>query len=212
MRRAGWAVVFFHYRGAWGSPGDFSFGHVLEDVSATLDWTLDPVVRREYALDGTPRTLVGHSMGGFAALAAGAHHPGVDCIVSLAGANLGLWGGLEQYPQARADAAQRVDEWVSGPLAGTSGAALVDEAIVSADMFDTRMMSSHLATKTLLMVAGTEDTDTPLAEHHAPLFQLVSDAGGDVQERILPADHAFSDVRVTLAREVVAWMDQSCRG
>lgn len=32
MRRAGYNVLFFHYRGAWGSGGDFSFTHVTEDV------------------------------------------------------------------------------------------------------------------------------------------------------------------------------------
>ena len=37
LRRAGWTVVFFHYRGAWGSGGDFSFAHVLEDVARMLD-------------------------------------------------------------------------------------------------------------------------------------------------------------------------------
>src|SRR4051812_26200803 len=27
IRRAGWDVLYFNYRGAWGSPGDFSFGN-----------------------------------------------------------------------------------------------------------------------------------------------------------------------------------------
>ena len=36
LRRAGWNAVFFHYRGSWGSDGDFSFGHVLEDVAAVV--------------------------------------------------------------------------------------------------------------------------------------------------------------------------------
>jgi len=26
MRRAGWDVLYFNYRGAWGTPGDFSLG------------------------------------------------------------------------------------------------------------------------------------------------------------------------------------------
>src|SRR5271170_4218023 len=27
IRRAGWDVLYFDYRGSWGSPGDFSFSH-----------------------------------------------------------------------------------------------------------------------------------------------------------------------------------------
>src|SRR6266516_4386683 len=33
VRRAGFNALIFHYRGAWGSEGDYSFSHVLEDVA-----------------------------------------------------------------------------------------------------------------------------------------------------------------------------------
>ena len=36
-RRAGWNAVYFHYRGSWGSPGDFSFTHVVEDAQSVFD-------------------------------------------------------------------------------------------------------------------------------------------------------------------------------
>src|ERR1700761_9426143 len=36
IRRAGWNVVTFNYRGSWGSPGTFSFPGVLEDARAAL--------------------------------------------------------------------------------------------------------------------------------------------------------------------------------
>jgi predicted alpha/beta-fold hydrolase len=36
LRRAGWNVFFFHYRGAWGSEGDFSFVNSAEDISTAL--------------------------------------------------------------------------------------------------------------------------------------------------------------------------------
>src|SRR3954469_11215477 len=31
VRRAGWNAITVNYRGSWGSPGNFSFAHVLED-------------------------------------------------------------------------------------------------------------------------------------------------------------------------------------
>jgi pimeloyl-ACP methyl ester carboxylesterase len=36
VRRAGFDVLTLHYRGAWGSPGAFSFAHALEDSDAAL--------------------------------------------------------------------------------------------------------------------------------------------------------------------------------
>jgi dipeptidyl aminopeptidase/acylaminoacyl peptidase len=36
LRRAGWNVLFFNYRGSWGSPGEFSFTHCLEDAQTAI--------------------------------------------------------------------------------------------------------------------------------------------------------------------------------
>ncbi len=38
IRRAGWNVLIFHYRGAWGSGGTFSFSNCVEDVRAALEY------------------------------------------------------------------------------------------------------------------------------------------------------------------------------
>src|SRR5512140_2251771 len=32
IRRAGWNVLFFHYRGSWGSQGNFSFANSIDDT------------------------------------------------------------------------------------------------------------------------------------------------------------------------------------
>ena len=33
IRRAGWDVLYFDYRGSWGSPGDFSFTPSIETLN-----------------------------------------------------------------------------------------------------------------------------------------------------------------------------------
>jgi len=38
LRRAGYHVLFFHYRGAWGSQGDYGIGQQSDDVAAVLDY------------------------------------------------------------------------------------------------------------------------------------------------------------------------------
>ena len=42
IRRAGWDVLTFTYRGAWGSPGDFSIANAMEDAAAALDFARSP--------------------------------------------------------------------------------------------------------------------------------------------------------------------------
>src|SRR3954449_2285312 len=44
LRRSGWAVMTFHYRGCFGSEGQFSIDHVLEDADVALAWSVRPEI------------------------------------------------------------------------------------------------------------------------------------------------------------------------
>ena len=66
IRRAGWNVLTFHYRGAWGSPGVFSIHNALQDADAVVAFVRRPDVAEKYSIDTRRIVLGGHSMGGFA--------------------------------------------------------------------------------------------------------------------------------------------------
>jgi pimeloyl-ACP methyl ester carboxylesterase len=211
IRRAGWNAVFFHYRGAWGSEGAFGFGHVLEDVAAVLDTLGEPAFAARHRVDPSRIALVGHSMGGFAALVSASELPAVDCAASLAGANLGLWAEATSTPEGGARMAGALDGW-AGPIRGTSGAALVAEVQRSAERFDLRRHAPRLARMPLLLVAGSRDDVTPPALHHDPLAAAVAaQPGAQLVTALLDADHAFADRRVELSRLVVGWLTSECR-
>lgn len=88
MRRAGWNVIFSHYRGAWGSPGAFSFSNSLEDTQTVIGWARDPQHAKKNRIDPERIVLIGHSMGGFIAAAAG-RDPKVLGVAMLAAWNIG---------------------------------------------------------------------------------------------------------------------------
>jgi pimeloyl-ACP methyl ester carboxylesterase len=212
VRRAGWNVVFFHYRGAWGSEGDFSFTHVLEDVVAVVGWTQAPEVATRMRIDPTRIALIGHSMGGFAALRTGGGLEAVDCVISIAGANLASRGyaAQEDPAVARAIAAQ-LQAW-SAPLSGTSGEALTQEIAEAGTDLDLLTQIPALAPKPLLLIAGARDQTTPPAEHHAPLVAALEAAGAPhLRHTTLDADHAFSQRRVALSRAVTEFLVEECR-
>ena len=62
LRRAGFHVLVFHYSGSWGSDGDYSLTHDLEDAGTALDFLLDDA---RFRIDKERIFAVGHSMGGF---------------------------------------------------------------------------------------------------------------------------------------------------
>src|SRR3974390_96678 len=87
IRRAGWNVLFFHYRGSWGSPGSFSFANSIEDTQAAIGWARDPQNAKKYRIDPERIVLIGHSMGGFMASAAG-RDPKLQGVAMLAAWNI----------------------------------------------------------------------------------------------------------------------------
>lgn len=205
--RAGWTVLFFHYRGAWGSPGAFSFGHAIEDVGAAVDLARSPAFARAYRADPSRIVLVGHSMGGFLALTVASGRTDVRCVASLAGANLGVFGAAALDPKGRARLEQGFGGSM-GPIAGVKLGALIDELEQSADAFDLpRSAAPGLAGRPVLLVAGARDDITPPAVHHDPLLAALPDATGVV----LDADHAFSSQRLALARTLTDFLTTRCQ-
>lgn len=211
LRRAGWTVLFFHYRGSWGSPGTFTFTRALEDAAAAVDFVRTAAFAKTYRADPSRVVLVGHSMGGFLALVTTAEHTEVACTVSLAGANLGLMGkGAAADPKARA----RIESALGasgGPLRMAPRYEPVAELIANAEGFDVTRRAPALAGRPVLLVAGSRDVVTSMAQHHAPLAAALAAAGAKQTDQIvLDADHAFSSQRIALARGVVEWLDRSC--
>lgn len=204
--RAGWTVLFFHYRGAWGSPGAFSFGNAIDDVDAAVDLVRSAAFATAYRADPTRIVLVGHSMGGFLALTVASERSDVRCVASLAGANLGLFGASAHDPKGRAQLEQGFGGSM-GPIAGVKLSALIDELAINADAFDLpRSAAPPLANRPVLLVAGARDDVTPPAVHHEPLLDALPGATGVV----LDADHAFSSQRIALSRTVTEFLAARC--
>lgn len=72
VRRAGWNVLTFTYRGAWGSEGTFSIQHAVEDAQAALAFLRSPQAGLDYPIDTRRIVVAGHSMGGYMAAHVGA--------------------------------------------------------------------------------------------------------------------------------------------
>ena len=68
-------VLYFNYRGSWGSPGDFSFSHAIEDAAAATAYLRQPEMTKLLRLDPSRIVLIGHSMGGFMAVQGGGGPP-----------------------------------------------------------------------------------------------------------------------------------------
>src|SRR5690242_9871657 len=89
IRRAGWDVLYFNYRGSWGTPGDFSFSHGIEDTAAAVAYLRQPAMAKKLRLDPSRIVLIGHSMGGFMAIQAAAADPAIKAVGDISAADMG---------------------------------------------------------------------------------------------------------------------------
>jgi uncharacterized protein len=212
LRRAGFNVLFFHYRGAWGAEGSYSVRQLDDDTLAVLAFLRDPANAKKYRVDTAYISLLGHSLGGFTALAAGSRDRGVTCVGAMAPANLGLWkaGFAKDDPLG-----DRLFAYADGlfMLENFDGAVMRQEMqSASLDELDTRRFGPGLRGKSVLMVVGEEDTvTTPEA-----MFQPVVDAyesveGMRLEHHIIPGDHSFSWSRLLLTQLVLDWLERDCR-
>lgn len=208
LRRAGWNVLFFHYRGAWGSEGTYSLENALDDTLTLIDYAHSPAAAAQ-RIDGARLALVGHSVGGYLAWRAACVHPAVRRLAFVAGANMGEFGRIAAAdPAATARFAADLD--TTAAIRGATWRELA--AHVQADPFahDLTNYVRGLDGKDILLVGARHDTVTPVDHHHAPLADHIRARGAArLSEIILDADHVFSDRRITLARTILTWLNQA---
>ena len=208
LRRGGFNVLFFHYRGAWGSEGSWSLGHQVEDAASATKALRERA--GDYRVDPGRIIFVGHSVGGFVAIKAASNDPSIRCVAGIASANPAVWApAFEEYPEAAAGFAAYVDDLQM--LSGVSGKSLVEEVIDQAGPFDLTALAPSLSGKTVLLIAGEQDAVLEPAVHHAPMVAAYQDQA-DIQltHQVLSGDHSFSWSRQRLMSEVLNWIE-GCR-
>jgi len=208
MRADGWNVLFFHYRGAWGSDGTYSFTHVIEDVAAAADFlraNAGPL-----RTDASRIILVGHSMGGFASLMAAARDDRIACTAAITPADLdALAGMLAAQPELARGWSSYSDTLTM--LHGFSWQVALDEIMANRTAFDLRALAPQLRGKSVLIVAADQDTDIPADAIVQPLIDAYeADPAIRTTGLTLSGDHSFSWSREELISTVRQWA-RGCR-
>ncbi|MES2452697.1 MAG: alpha/beta fold hydrolase [Pseudomonadota bacterium] len=198
MRRAGWTVVTFNYRGSWGSPGSYRFANDLEDADAVLAWLRTPANATSLGIDPKRIAMVGHSLGGWVTALTAAHDPGLLGAAMISPGNIGFLGHMPRDTAAGFFTANGLEA-----LADTSGAIMADEAIAHGDAWDFVKAGPRL-TGTNLFVLTSDDGFAPEADR---LAAAVKAAGGKKLSTVhVATDHGWSDRRIRLESEIIRWL------
>lgn len=207
MRRAGWDVLYFNYRGSWGTPGEFSFTHGIEDTAAALAYLRQPDVARKLRLDPARIVLIGHSMGGFMAVETAANDRAIKAVATISAADFGgnFLASLDQEPKAAAieQLSKALANEGMAPLAGCTPKGLALDVADHARAWSFRANVDALKNRTAFVITS----DDGLAKQNQTFADELTRAGDSkVTSAHFPTDHAYSDQRTELSAAVLHWL------
>jgi pimeloyl-ACP methyl ester carboxylesterase len=203
IRRAGWNVLIPHYRGSWGSAGNFSFSNAIEDTQSAIAFLRDPDNAKKYRTDPTKIAIVGHSMGGFLGLYATAHDPAILGMAAISAWDLGLVA-------ARPESAARTKSFhnASPRLAGTTPEGMLAEAKQNAAKWNYIEWANDLKSRPIFVIESSDGNDP---DNHA-LFEALQKAGDTRATDVhMETDHGYNDHRIALQIAVLNWLDTISR-
>src|SRR5271154_582793 len=158
IRRAGWNVLYFNYRGSWGTPGDFSFTHCMEDVAAALAYLRDPANATRLRVDAKHIVLIGHSMGGFMTEYGAAHDDGVMAAGLISAANFGAMASAVVASAGEGAGPAQMGEHLAkegmAPLHGTTPEALGQEAVTHRLEWSNEALAKMIGMRPVLVISS----------------------------------------------------------
>jgi dienelactone hydrolase len=191
LRASDWNALVFHYRGSWGSGGDYRFDTLPEDARAALDYLSSGA---HESVDARRMALVGHSMGGWTALMAGADER--VCAV----ATIGAVTDPARLPFDAGMAQQSFTPFLEG-ITPTE----FEEQWAALGYAEGALQRAAGLSSPLLIAHAKADEVVPVEQ-----AQLLHEAGGGrARIELHPdANHAFVWHRAWLVNLVVGWLHE----
>ena len=207
MRDAGWNVIFFHYRGAWGAEGNFSFSGSEQDVTVVTQFLQHPENAQKFKINTNQISYIGHSMGGHMAVAGIVENPEVRCAVIYDGANIGV---------TFKNADQKIRNlWTSYAdslfmLQGWSGEAAAEELTNKGKQLNLLPRAHKIADRPILFIPADSDV-IPISEIDALVNEMRKVKDNRVHYRLIKDDHSFNNSRKQLIDVTKEFLHTNCR-
>ena len=199
VRSHGWNVIYFDYRGSWGSQGKFSFKNCVKDVVNVVAFCNK--YQDSFKIDTSNIVLFGHSMGGWVCLKALQELPTIKKGFALSTWNIG-----NDYKNVSTE--KEMLRLANDPNTGgkyfvlnTSLKDLYTPVIQNQTYFNLVNDGKSLAAKQIIMIdehEGNNQIADKIKESNKSYFDY----------SVWQTDHSFTNKRVSLINKVLAFLER----
>jgi len=196
VRAHGWNVIYFDYRGSWGSGGQFSFANCVQDVASVVAFC------KKYSdslrIDTSNIVLFGHSMGGWVCLKALAQSPGIKKGFALS--TWDIYGDFKDVKNEQ-QMMERARQGGNYFVLNTPLKELFEPVISHPASYKIQIDTTELAGKQIIML-----------DEHKGNSKLAATIGGSNHNyfdyEVWQTDHPFTNKRISLINKVLAFLDK----
>lgn len=199
VRAHGWNVIYFDYRGSWGSQGKFAFKNCVEDVVNVVSFCNK--FQDSLKIDTSNIVLFGHSMGGWICLKSLKQLPQIK-----KGFALSTWDIAGDFKKVL-NKKELLDLANNSDIAGKYFVlnASLDEifspVIKEPTYFNLANDAQHLAGKQIIMIdehSKNKSIADAIQKHNHAFFEY----------QVWQTDHPFTNKRVALINRVLSFLDR----
>lgn len=199
VRAHGWNVIYFDYRGSWGSQGKFSFKNCVEDVVNAVAFCNK--YQDSLKIDTSNIVLFGHSMGGWISLKAIQRLPQIKKVFALS-----AWDIPKQYKRVLNEKemlalANNPDTSSKYFVLNATLKEIFNPVFKEPDFFDLARDGKALADKEIMMLDESNRN-----QHIAEALKGTNKTYFDYE--IWETDHSFTNKRISLINKVLLFLNK----
>ncbi|WP_157814191.1 alpha/beta hydrolase [Olleya sp. Bg11-27] len=193
LRQDGKNVIYFNYRGSWGSQGQFLYSNCLEDISKVIDYLTNDIISKKLRIKKNSFCLLGHSLGGGIAVLHGVKDNRVKKIIALSAFNAGYELNNDSFDELKSFQNYLNKQFMLN---------------IDTKKFISEVLNHYISWNLLFVNSYQFDKRLIFIDENKNNYSWVKSIKNS-EYLIIDSDHSFSDMRNELAIEVLKWINKN---
>jgi dipeptidyl aminopeptidase/acylaminoacyl peptidase len=205
-------VLFFNYRGTWGSEGMLTIPNSLEDVISAVHYAKCSSAIQIFNIDTSDLTIIGYSFGGGMALLGSLSDTAITRVVNIAGGDLSeVARTMQNNVEYKLSIENLLEQGItSSGFKSLNGKDMFTDVYKDIDKYNLVRYSKSLSSKDILLIGGWDDQVNAIEYHLLPLYRALKKYGTkQLKIEIFATDHSFMNVRNQLTQIIISWIKRS---